>query len=267
MEIRDYAIIVLRRHGIIRRSRDADMLAELVEIWLTDSEDLLLSKLFKEAAERRGIKLSTLYGALRSLAFRMGRKDLAWYGSAFPKRYSARSFFLAVVQEVLELARSKDPPAFCRIGWGKGGAPERDLPFRRYETMQATGTLSVRVFTSRAQIPVEGATVVVAAPGEGGKWKLLSIQNTDSSGMIQSVRIDAPATGESTSPGGLPGDGEPFAICDVWVEQPGYAMIQMENVQIFPGVETVQDIELVPLPQGLSSLQQRDVWDTPAQDL
>lgn len=133
--------------------------------------------------------------------------------------------------------------------------------------MQATGTLSVRVFTSQAQIPLEGATVVVAAPGEEGKWKLLSIQNTDSSGMIQTIRIDAPALGESTSPGGLPGPGAPFALCSVWAEQPGYAMLQVENVQVFPGVETVQNMELIPLPEGLCSLQQRDEWDIPAQTL
>lgn len=133
--------------------------------------------------------------------------------------------------------------------------------------MQATGTLSVRVFTSQAQIPLVGATVVVAAPGEEGKYKLLSIQNTDSSGMIQTITIDAPALGESTSPGGLPGDGAPFAQCDVWAEQPGYAMLQVENVQIFPGVETVQNMELIPLPQGLCSLQQRDQRDIPAQTL
>lgn len=133
--------------------------------------------------------------------------------------------------------------------------------------MQATGTLSVRVFTSQAQIPLEGATVVVAAPGEEGKWKLLSIQNTDSSGMIQTIRIDAPALGESTSPGGLPGPGAPFALCSVWAEQPGYAMLQVENVQVFPGVETVQNMELIPLPEGLCSLQQRDERDIPAQAL
>ncbi len=133
--------------------------------------------------------------------------------------------------------------------------------------MQATGTLSVRVYTSQAQIPLEGATVVVAAPGEEGKYKLLSIQNTDSSGQICPVTIDAPALGESISPGGLPGPGRPFALCDVWAEQPGYAMLQIENVQIFPGVETMQDMELIPLPQGLCSLQQRDERDIPAQDL
>ena len=133
--------------------------------------------------------------------------------------------------------------------------------------MQATGILSVRVYTSQAQIPLEGATVVVAAPGEGGKWRLLSIQNTDSSGMIRPVTIDAPALGESTSPEGLPGDGAPFAQCCVWAELPGYAMLQVAGVQIFPGVETMQDMELIPLPQGLCSLQQRDERDIPAQSL
>ena len=133
--------------------------------------------------------------------------------------------------------------------------------------MQATGTLSVRVYTSQAQIPLEGATVVVAAPGKEGKWKLLSIQSTDSSGLIRPVTIDAPALGESTSPGGLPGDGEPFSLCEVWAEQQGYAMLQVSGVQIFPGVETMQNMELIPLPQGLCSLQQRDERDIPAQSL
>ena len=133
--------------------------------------------------------------------------------------------------------------------------------------MQATGILSVRVYTSQAQIPLEGATVVVAAPGEEGRWKLLPIQCTDSSGKIKTIQIDAPALGESTSPGGLPGDGAPCALCSVWAEQQGYAMLQVENVQIFPGVETVQNMELIPLPQGLCSLQQRSERDIPAQGL
>ena len=133
--------------------------------------------------------------------------------------------------------------------------------------MQATGTLSVRVYTSQAQIPLEGATVGVAAPGEEGKWKLLSIQCTDSSGKINTIQIDTPVPAESTSPNGLPGDGAPCALCSVWAEQPGYAMLQVENVQVFPDVETVQNMELIPLPQGLCSLQQRDERDIPVQNL
>ena len=41
----------------------------------------------------------------------------------------------------------------------------------------------------------------------------------------------------------------------------------VENVQVFPGVETVQNMELIPLPQGLCSLQQRDERDIPVQNL
>ena len=48
--------------------------------------------------------------------------------------------------------------------------------------MQAMGTLVVRVYTSQAQIPVEGATVVVTTPGTNGKRKLLSVKATDRSG-------------------------------------------------------------------------------------
>ena len=44
-------------------------------------------------------------------------------------------------------------------------------------------------------------------------------------------------------------------------------MLQVENVQVFPGVETVQDMELIPLPQGMCSLQQRDERDISAQSL
>lgn len=44
-------------------------------------------------------------------------------------------------------------------------------------------------------------------------------------------------------------------------------MLEVENVQIFPGVETVQNMELIPLEYGQDSLQSPTVQDTPAQDL
>ncbi len=132
--------------------------------------------------------------------------------------------------------------------------------------MQAMGTLVVRVYTSQAQIPVEGATVVVTTPGTNGKRKLLSVQATDRSGEVSAISIPTPEAGESTSPH-LPGGEAPFAVCNVWAEHPGYAMLEAEGVQIFPGVETVQDMELIPLPWGQSSLQHLDVREIPPQSL
>ena len=80
----------------------------------------------------------------------------------------------------------------------------------------------------------------------------------------QPIAIPTPLLGESTHPGAqVP----PFAVCDVWAEHPGYAMMLVEGVQIFDGVETLQDIELEPLTEGQSSLLQNSIRDIPGQDL
>ena len=131
---------------------------------------------------------------------------------------------------------------------------------------QRTGRLSVRVYTTQAELPLEGSTVAVLQNGEGVRYRLLSLQTTDSSGRITSVDIPAPAAEESIAPGAADGP-KCFSVCSVWAEHPGYAMLQVDGVQIFPGVETVQNMELTPLERGQSSLQQRTVRDIPAQDL
>ena len=132
--------------------------------------------------------------------------------------------------------------------------------------MEKTGRLSVRVYTSQAEIPLQGATVVVTGQGKDGRNQLISVQVTDRSGLIQPVEIAAPPPADSTSPQEA-GKQAPFSLCSVWAEHPGYAMLQAEGVQIFPGVETVQDMELIPLPRGQNSLQHLDVREIPPQSL
>ena len=123
--------------------------------------------------------------------------------------------------------------------------------------MEKTGRLSVRVYTSQAEIPLQGATVVVTGQGKDGRTQLIS---------VQPVEIAAPPPADSTSPQEA-GKQAPFSLCSVWAEHPGYAMLQAEGVQIFPGVETVQDMMLIPLGEGESSLQHRGTRDITAQSL
>ena len=132
--------------------------------------------------------------------------------------------------------------------------------------MESTGRLSVRVYTSNAQLPLEGATVVVTGQGTGGKRQLLSVQTTDSSGKIRPVTIQTPELWESTQPR-REGAPVPYAVCSVWAEAPGYAMLQVDGVQIFPGVETVQNMMMLPLVRGESSLDHHSVREIPTQSL
>ena len=130
--------------------------------------------------------------------------------------------------------------------------------------MEGTGILQVRVDTSRARLPVADATVVVTRKGENGKYQLLSVQATDQSGRIKPIVIATPALGASTHPGSPV---TPYAVCDVWAEHPGYAMLLVEGVQIFQGVETLQNMELEPLGEGQFSLIQNDIREIPGQSL
>ena len=111
--------------------------------------------------------------------------------------------------------------------------------------MPQTGSLAVRVFTSLAQLPVSGATVIISSRAEDERHNIFSVQTTDSSGATESFPLDAPELALSESPGGAP----PFSDYSLVVEHPGYYLATFEKLQIFPGIETVQNVLLVPLPQ------------------
>lgn len=108
-----------------------------------------------------------------------------------------------------------------------------------------TGTLEVWVSASRANLPVEGATVAVTTVGTKDRM-LISLLSTDESGRAGPVTLDAaPGGGEGLAPGGP----VPFADYALWVEHPEYGVAHVEQFQIFPGIESIQQINLQPLPQ------------------
>ncbi len=111
--------------------------------------------------------------------------------------------------------------------------------------MPQTGSLVVRVFTSQAQLPVSGATVIISSPSEDGRRKVFSIQTTDESGGTQPFQLEGPDKILSEGPG----QAAPFSDYSLVVEHPEYYLATFEKLQVFPGVETVQNVPLVPLPQ------------------
>ncbi|MGE4277784.1 MAG: spore cortex-lytic protein [Lawsonibacter sp.] len=127
--------------------------------------------------------------------------------------------------------------------------------------MANVGKLSVKVYTSQAEIPLEGATVVVTRNSKTGKYDLLSVQLTDSSGRIRCVEVPTLNDYKRVQSGGE----EAVALCSVWAEHPGYTMLRVDGVRVCSGEETVQSLELIPLAEGQSSLQRRDVRQIIAQ--
>ncbi|HCO62435.1 MAG TPA: spore cortex-lytic protein [Clostridiales bacterium] len=117
--------------------------------------------------------------------------------------------------------------------------------------MPQTGSILVRVYLSRAQLPIAGATVIVAAVTPQGNHQVLSIRATDASGLAGPITLPAPDLGNSDAPGGP----TPFTNYTLVVEHPDYELATFEDVQVFPGIQTVQDVPLVPLTgQNLGEL-------------
>lgn len=128
--------------------------------------------------------------------------------------------------------------------------------------MPENGTLQVRVFTSSAQLPVEGATVAVTRPTTGGST-LLAVRVTDESGRISPISIAAPERSQSLSPGAR----RPWTPVDITAEHPDYERILVENVQIFAGITTVQELELIPLGEQPEVYNLTEVFEISGQPL
>ena len=113
--------------------------------------------------------------------------------------------------------------------------------------MSSQGTILARVYTSGAQLPLSGVPVRFAQVLPDGRRQLLAQLFTNASGLTPSLSIETPDRAESLQPGGAL---QPYALVDIRAETPGYKPVEASAVQVFPGVETVQLLQLIPLPFG-----------------
>ncbi len=107
--------------------------------------------------------------------------------------------------------------------------------------MADTGTLVVRVFTSRGELPVQDASISVIQQGAQGN-DLLALQTSGRNGTTAPITIPSPGQENSQRPD----QSTPYALCDIWVERAGYHLLVVRGVQIFPGVTSFQSIPLIP---------------------
>ncbi len=128
--------------------------------------------------------------------------------------------------------------------------------------MPANGFLQIRVFTSQAKTPIRGAAVNVTERLEKGS-RLLAAEITDENGLTGVLALPAPEASLSQSPGAQ----QPWRKVDITVDQPRYERILVENVQIFAGTLTEQDLELIPYGEMPESWSLTEIFDVSAQPL
>lgn len=124
-----------------------------------------------------------------------------------------------------------------------------------------TGYIQVHAYTSYAQIPLKDVAVSVT----DASGAAIALRLTNRSGALDvPVEIQTPDTNSGQSPNtGI----IPFAVVNLYARLKDYESIEIENLQIFPGTTTVQNLEMIPLSELPQSFNKLEVFPTPSQNL
>ena len=126
--------------------------------------------------------------------------------------------------------------------------------------MQATGYIQVRAFASEAQLPLKD-TAIVVTPTDG---TAIAMRLTDRSGKIAPISIPVPDKSESQSPD--PSE-RPYAVVNLYARLKDFEQTEAENLQVFAGTTTIQNLEMIPLSELPDQRDQMIIFDTPPQNL
>lgn len=106
------------------------------------------------------------------------------------------------------------------------------------------GTLRIQVAAANRSFPISNAKVTVSLELNDGTREMFE-GLTDSSGIIDNIVLLAPEFNLSQDPdsGGV----MPFAVYTTTIEHPDFVNAKFINVPVFPGIESIQAVNLVPL--------------------
>lgn len=137
--------------------------------------------------------------------------------------------------------------------------PEEALPaeenYPRVENEsepQSLGALKVQVFMAGRAYPVSSANVIIT----GRDKKVYFDGFTDINGAIERLLLPAPKKQFSQSPQVTP----PYAQYDIFVSHPRFQSRKCLGVPVFAGVESIQNIQLLPL--GTDEADNTDVTES-----
>lgn len=126
--------------------------------------------------------------------------------------------------------------------------------------MSAIGYIRVHAFTSDAQIPLKDVAVSITDPNGDP----IALRLTNRSGFIEPVAVTAPDRSASQTPDtGI----IPFASVNIYARLENYEQIENENVQVFAGTVTTQNLAMIPLSELPESWNKTEIFRTTPQNL
>lgn len=126
--------------------------------------------------------------------------------------------------------------------------------------MSATGYITVHAYESFARLPLKDVAISITADD----GTAIAMRLTDRSGQITPVEIPVPELSESQTPN--PSE-RPYATVNLYAHLRGYEQVEAENLQVFAGTVTDQNLMLVPLSELPNQWDQSIVFNTPPQNL
>lgn len=106
------------------------------------------------------------------------------------------------------------------------------------------GSLIVQTVTADGALPVAGAKVVISRMIDGQET-LQGYDTTDISGRTRVFALPAPSAELSQVPGNL----RPYASYIISVKADGFGDAKFRNVPIFSGIQSIQQVVLLPVPE------------------
>ena len=125
----------------------------------------------------------------------------------------------------------------------------------------AIGRIQVHAFTSNAQIPLRDVAVAIV----GTDGSVISLGLTNRSGLLDApVEVVVPEAAASQSPDtGI----VPYTRVNIYARLENFEQIEANDVQVFPEITTLQELEMVPLSELPDLWNQSEIYNTQSQNL
>lgn len=154
--------------------------------------------------------------------------------------------------------QSPEPSPDSNMRQGSGAQPINYPPpeYESYDEFKkknsGRGTMVFRVYTAHESLPISGAECVISKRF-GAEAQVLCTLTTDSSGQTRTEALPAPSKELSQS---FSNNVQPFALYDATVSKPDYADVELKDIPVFDGVQSIQRVSMIPVPPNVNMTEE-----------